>query len=410
MPGLTPPPLSTSTPGHKHSVVHSFSAPTGLPSSTYTFPSSASTPPGSSQLRKPSPTLTTIHSTDSPHHAHSHARSISSSRKMTPASSKSTSPRHAPAPLPPNTPRRSSVFGGRDLLESELLRRGSLSLLRRPSISISTPSVHSTSPGEKTGGDSLRHVGEGALDDSDSSSASGSSESEGGVDDEGGSSDGEYPIRSPGLPHMKTVPTPSPLSRVAGRQHWTEDEGDGAREYEDEDEASPSPGSTGSDSSGSSSLPRRRKSSGSNSHSRPRRQVKRFKSRSRSSTVALLAAPAPPRPARQHSNSSIRTVTAGEVSFRELERDGHGLKGEGTFRDARGGILQTQSEFGPGSVIEDGIQSGIVAAESEDMDLAKLTDRLVEVVRADEKRYRGLAWDAIRQALEGFANEVCICP
>jgi hypothetical protein len=115
--------------------------------------------------------------------------------------------------------------------------------------------------------------------------------------------------------------------------------------------------------------------------------------------------------AHQNSSSSIRTVTAGEVSFRELEGEDHRLKGEGTFRDARGGVLaQAQSEFGLDSVIEDGVEAGNVAPESEDVDLAKLTDRLVEVVRADEKRYRGFAWDALRQVLEGFADEVCICP
>ena len=214
------------------------------------------------------------------------------------------------------------------------------------------------------------------------------------------------------------MPTPSPLSRVAGRRHWTEDEGE-EREYddEDEDEASPSPGSTSTDAESTDSNPprRRRKSSSSLSNSKSRRRAKRIKSRSRSSTVASLVVP---HLARQQSSSSIRTVTAGEVSFRE---DGHALKKEDTFRDVRGGVrtqaqaqAQSESEFGLDPVVVEG--NGAVAetgetqarTETEDVDLARLTDRLLEVVRTDEKRFRELAWDALREALEEYADEVCV--
>lgn len=41
----------------------------------------------------------------------------------------------------------------------------------------------------------------------------------------------------------------------------------------------------------------------------------------------------------------------------------------------------------------------------EDADAGNLTDRLLEVVRVDEKRFRELAWDALREALEEFADE-----
>jgi hypothetical protein len=62
------------------------------------------------------------------------------------------------------------------------------------------------------------------------------------------------------------------------------------------------------------------------------------------------------------------------------------------------------------------VEAAVEEAEEEvgDVDLAKLTDRLLEVIRADEKRFRGLAWEALREALEGFADEVrvvraCCC-
>lgn len=268
--------------------------------------------------------------------------------------------------------------------------------------------MHSVSPVEKIGGGggggSLRHVGEGALDDSDSSSGSGKADGKDATGDDRESNDGERSLPSSGIAPTRTIPAPSPLSRVAGRQHWTGDEEDEEQEYNDEDDASPSPGSTDTDSTSSSSPPRRRKSSSSN-NSKTRRQVKRIKSRSRSSTVALLAAPSPPRLTHQYSSSSIRTVTAGE---RELERDEHGLKGEGTFRDLRGGMRpHARSEAGLDSVMGHG--NGVEGAEGagmEDADAGNLTDRLLEVVRVDEKRFRELAWDALREALEEFADEV----
>lgn len=408
MPGLPTPPhtfISNPASRQKSPIPFSLSVPSSMPNHAYTFPSSVSAPPGSTQLRKTSPGHMSTQSTDSPR-ARASARSVSSSRKLTPVSSKSSSPRQGPVALP--TPRRLSVFGGRDALESDLLRRGSISLLRRPSIT--TPSVHSSSPGEKGGGvGSLRHVGEGALDDSDSSSESGSGDGEDASGGDGGSSEGERPLSSSVLSHLKVMPTPSPLSQVAGRQHWTEDEGDGAeQEYDDEDDESPSPGSTDTDSESSSSPPRQRKLSGSSSR-KAKRQVKGLKSRSRSSTVALLAAPVPPRLTHQHSSGSVRTVTAGE---RELEREEHGLKGMSTSRDVRGGAqAQTRSELG--AVVENGNGTGIGEHDAEVAGVdSKLTDRLFEIIRADERRFREIAWNALRKALDDFADEVCafVCP
>ena len=41
-----------------------------------------------------------------------------------------------------------------------------------------------------------------------------------------------------------------------------------------------------------------------------------------------------------------------------------------------------------------------------DVDPGKLTERLTEVVRADENKFREYVWDALREMLEGFADEV----
>lgn len=383
------PPTHTEIPQLPHSV----SAPAAMPSSNYSFP-----PSGPSSARKSSPSRgSSLDPRILP------ARSTSStSRKMTPASSNSSSPRQVPVSLPPITPRRPSFMSGREVIDPELARRASLSLYRRPSVS--AHSAHSTSPGEKTAG-SLRHVGEGALDDSDSSSASGSDD---GDDFRGAHSSDEEtnlrPLISPVLPPMRSAPTPSPLSRVAGQQQWTEDEGE-TLENEDEDEvSSPSPRSTDTESSGSNS-PRRRPKSNSKASKRHSTWIK---TRSRSSTVASLAAPPIRTLPRQGSFSSIRTVTAGEVSFRdhEAEPHEHGLKIEETLRDVRAThdrhASQAISEF----TLDPTDTKDIVGEKP--VDLEKMTDRRIEMVRLDEMRFRELAWDALREALETFADAVCL--
>jgi hypothetical protein len=333
--------------------------------------------------------------------------STSTSRKMTPASSNSSSPRQISGPLPPITPRRPSVYSGKDTIDPELARRASISLYRRPSVS--THSAHSTSPGEKGAvNSSLRHVGEGALDDSDSSSASGSGD--GDDSSEAGSSDEEsnlQPLISPGLPPIRSIPTPSPLSRVAGQQQWTEDESETRENENDDDEASsPSPRSTDTESTGSNS-PRRRPKSNSKAS---KRHSTRIMTRSRSSTVASLAAPPIRTLAHQDSFGSIRTVTAGEVSFRdheaELHEHGYGLKHEETHRNMRATHDRQKSQAVSEFVLDPPDLGHVVAEDLTDPE--KMTDRRIEMVRLDETRFRDLAWDALREALEAFADAVCV--
>ncbi len=207
--------------------------------------------------------------------------SSSASRRLTPGSSTSSSPRHPPVSLPPLSPRRASFFSRRDSADAGITL--GLASVRTPSLSVSLGGrnslSHSASPSDKS---TPRHIGEGALDDSDTSS-----ESDGdGQDDEtaGANSSDEgatsKPHLSPGpgssasiVSGFKTLATtPSPLSRVTGRQMWTDEEERRQENNEDDDTSSPSPQSTSdaeTDSQGSS--PRRlttRSRSGSNSYSK----------------------------------------------------------------------------------------------------------------------------------------------
>ncbi|KAF8067048.1 hypothetical protein FPV67DRAFT_1497690 [Lyophyllum atratum] len=378
-PSPSPPPSPTKPTPHpqNYPLPHSVSAPAVIPSS-YSFPGTGGNP---SQLRKTSPS-----------HASALGRSASAStsRKMTPASSNASSPRQISSALPSVTPRRPSFFGGRADGDSDFSRRSSISLYRRPSIS--APGSHSLSPADRGG--SLRHVGEGALDDSDSSSASGS---EGGhAANEGSSDDEEHslqPLISPGLLPLRGIVAPSPLSRVAGQHQWREEE-EGREDEDDGDESSPSPRSTDTDSPGPTS-PRRRKSSKSASRS-VKRHPSRMKSRSRSSTVASLAAPVlPPAPRdraliHHDSYSSIRTVTVGEVSFPAHET-GRGVRAEETIRDVRG--------------MHERHKSMAISEFALDPPTAGSREEEVEMVTADEKRFTDFAWTALQEALERFADE-----
>ena len=296
--------------------------------------------------------------------------STSTSRRMTPTSSNSPSPLFATTTLPSITSRQSSIQREADSTRTGSRRRSSTH--RRPSLT-GSPSA------------SLRHVGEGALDESDSSSSSsgdGGGEGKGSGEEE--SSVGQH-MTSPTLNLSRITPAhPSPLSK----ERWIEDEAGEDRE----DEASPSPRSTDSESGSSNSPLPRPKSSRWNSN--------RMRTRSHSSTTKSLAAASMPRSlVKQDSHSSIRTVTAGDLSFQEDILVKSPVRS--TFR-VRHGRKKSQAiselMFSPEDQTDD--QSAIPDRTPH------FTDRSQDIVRANEKRYREIGWDVLRNILELFADEV----
>lgn len=332
------------------------------------------------------------------------------SRNLTPASSTPSSPRHIPTSLPPAqalppsaimtpaTTRRPSV-----LISTAAQAQGHV---RRPSVYSRAPTAHSESPSTPSvsaNDRSLRHVGEGALDDSDSSDGSENCAVVS-ADAQDSHSENERDVppdiprqtiisKSRSLSMGRTGPAhPSPLSRLAG-QRWTEDEDDGSKEHED-DEASPSPGSTDTDGEGHSgrdsecsTRPRKVKvkaASVAKIRSRKNSNAKRLKSRTRSATVAVLTAslPSPAQPAsesshlvKQASNSSIRTVTVG--SGREQEQNT--------------GLIHRDEDASQADVDDHQAWRG-------------MTESRRRIVMEEEAQLREAAWHALREAVEEFAE------
>lgn len=334
----------------------------------------------------------------------------STSRRLTPTSSASPSPRHLPVSLPPSTSQM-SLASRRASVDSTASSRASIhaSIHRRPSVSVN--SVPSSSPGDRNVS-SLRHVGEGVLDDSDSSSSGTDGDEEGSETAGAKSSDPEIsfrPLHSPLLTSLRMMPVPSPLSRVASHHAWTEDELDGGCKDEDEDEdedegSSPSPQSTDTDSDGSTSPSKARRLSRSS-----RRSSGHKKSRSRSSTVASLLAP--PRPLiHRDSRGSIRTVTAGEAPF-------NGLEGSNGFQPDNNSPRQ-RSIIGHGrqrsQAISELVHHGAKSAAMVDHDERNssldncLSERRIESITDEEARFKETTLCALREALEVFAEEVCL--
>ncbi|KIJ61068.1 hypothetical protein HYDPIDRAFT_97184 [Hydnomerulius pinastri MD-312] len=401
-------------------LTHSISAPAALP----TVGSLSSHASGSTS--KPASNRAT--SSDSqPQRHHSDAQPPKptkpppNSRNLTPASSASSSPRHIPISLPPTpalpptttmtpttaTPRKSSV-----LVPTTSLAH---SHVRRPSVYSRTsavPSMHSESPSAASASDkSLRHVGEGALDDSDSSEADaggsdGAVESQSEIDHtENAAAVRPIMTKSRSLSLGRAGPAhPSPLSRLAGQHRWTEEEDEEGKGRDEEDEASPSPGSTDTDGEHSEDesdteakrrIVRVKANSASRSRSRKNSNAKRMKSRSRSSTVASLAAPllsptvsSPPAPSappgspqqsravvRRGSQSSVQTVIAG--SIRDQEHD----------------VAAKDSEQNPGG------------HEQEPENWSEMSDQRKVTVTKEEHQLHKAGWRALQDALEEYADE-----
>lgn len=305
-------------------------------------------------------------------------------------------------------------------------------MLRRPSISVAPgsygtlPVSHSASPSEKMT-PSHRHVGEGVLDDDSSSDE----DKEDGAD----SSDDNYnpkalsPNFSEGLGlSNRARPTPSPLSRVASRGSAYGDlavESSPIRDEEEDDDmaSSPSPQSTSDAETGSegSTSPRKpsKPRSRSNSYSKQRRGfVRPIKSRSRSSTLAsLAAAPRPRLLTHQESHSSIKTVTGVDSSFRESEDvnyhdiDGHGLVlGQEDHVIHRRQKSAPLSEYLPNSSMRSVTLPLDLEENKEFHDPNYMTERRIDNIRADDKRFKETTLAALREALEQYGEEVHLHP
>lgn len=372
------------------------------PASGYSFPPSLST--------KTTDSVTSGHkispgrrsTTESLSRISSHTPSSSTSRRLTPTSSTSSSPRHLPISLPPGTPLKSYPFGRRESADSGVFTNSAL--LRRPSLPV--PPLQSSSPVDRST-PSLRHVGEGVLDDSDSS---GSEEEEAGEGEEtanANSSDEELdlrPLTSPVLTAPRMIPAgPSPLSRIASHQVWTEDEDDPARD--DDDASSPSPQSTETESNSSGSPDTRFRSAKARHKSSTQ-----MRTRSRSSTVASLAAPQV-RPLTHHqSHSSIRTVTAAETSLNP--DDNQDVEVPSTHQHpqaAQSGHSRQKSQAISELALINSKPTPVIPNElvpEQRLDETHLTERRIDIIQMEERKFRDTTLDALRDALEEFADEV----
>ncbi|KAI9462992.1 hypothetical protein HD554DRAFT_2206502 [Boletus coccyginus] len=347
------------------------------------------------------------------------------SRNLTPASSASSSPRHPivslpPTPaLPPTTMMTPAGVGQKRPLI--LVSTGSLvpSHARRPSgYSRGMTSAQSESPSLASVSDrSLRHAGEGALEDSDSSdgAASGSV-----ADSHANEMDlvelAPLPPKS-GLSKVRSMSAgragpahPSPLSRLAGQQQWAEEEeerlcaGAGpttgtSQSRIEEDEASPSPVSSDTDGERSDDTEgevqqravtmKLRSGSRKNSIALARR----LKSRSRSSTVASLAAPvvSPTR------SSPSRPPTDSPKPLYSVIRRAGSQSSIGTVIAAS--VHEQGDEL---AVMDSGKHLG---GDREPASWTEMSHRQRVAVVEEEGQLREAGWRALREALEEYADE-----
>ena len=248
---------------------------------------------------------------------------------------------------------------------------------RRPSVVGASTSPAADKDSKAPSTTNLHLVGAGALDDSDSSSGKESDVDSAGI--AGHWSDEEENSRpalmTPTFLSQQRITASSPLSRVLARHKKADEDGD----LNDDGETSAFPQSTDSDSDGPiASL--RRQSGG-------RKVSGRHKSRSRSSTVATLAGlTLAPMLSRQDSVSSIRTA---------VDEDGVTLKTEETILN----LASRAPEMAPAAAAEH-VQPDVAP------NLEQFTERKIELVRAEEKRFKDIGWKALRYALETLAEQV----
>lgn len=299
---------------------------------------------------------------------------------------------------------------------------------------------------------SMRHVGEGVLDDSDSAESDfiGDGEDEGGDDTAGMNTSGEEDhagtqVVSVGVNVPRAFPTPSPLSRLLGHQSWTSDDtekGKGgskesdaddsddennimeARFRSDEEGSTPSPQSTDTDSVGGNvSLVRRaRSSSNALNPARSRRwsSAQHNKMRSHSSTIASLAAP--PRSLSHHdSHSSIRTVTATGSELPPKTSNGRRDDEDSLDEVDAAARRSTASRVGTRPKVyamsEHAVEvstgkaplaasKGHEVAGAASQERVQMTERRIESIRMEDRRFKATTLGALKLALEEFAEEV----
>ncbi|KAL0060378.1 SEA (Seh1-associated) complex subunit [Marasmius tenuissimus] len=346
-------------------------------------------------------------------------RSLSGGRKTfyTPSSSTNTSPRQVLSGLPPtplsSSSRRFSHLGRRNSIDP-----ASATGIRPPPISRrpSAPrrpssSTHSASPSTS----SLRHVGEGALDDSDSDSGSGSGGEFGCEEGSVGESvvhEEEEPIMlrpliSPALAPIR-VSHPSPLSRVTSQQ-WSQVEDGGGTDGKDdaEDEASPSPRSTDSEGDPASKWKR--------SASSRRSSSARIKTRSRSSTmvsVQTMTSKKSTRSILRHdSSTSIKTVTALTADMMREPEDqlaGARLKSDETTQELRSAKPKHNREksLAISELVLNGEEESRAQKAKVESRESSLSHRQQLSILEEEERYREIVWSSLRESIDVFADEV----
>ncbi|KAI0093423.1 hypothetical protein BDY19DRAFT_923627 [Irpex rosettiformis] len=311
----------------------------------------------------------------------------------------------------------------------------------------------------------LKHIGEGALDDSDSEPSEGERDLHSSVIDEtevpfdGDDNDGDdydvemeiqsFANRSRGSPsggasywHSRgSSAQPSPLSRIAVQETWTEDERD------EGDSPSPASSTDSETSSGDRELedlsssgflpphPLSRRQSSSKSRRSSMRSSK--KSRSRSSTVASLSVSLPPsamssrsKLVRTESQSSIMTVTASHTPTSAYAPDRpHSGERAGTstpHRDApvrdmststRGDAVSLKSgsfynrsrprseAYSNEEAFELGGGNSLIGRDPTSTGTTVSSNVAREAIRQAEARLRDAGWEAMKESLEILADE-----
>ncbi|KAI6155834.1 hypothetical protein BKA82DRAFT_1008041 [Pisolithus tinctorius] len=414
---------------------------------------------GRSSVSKHQPLLDPSHPTKAPPNSRSH----------TPASSTTSSPRHhavplgptpaishsssatvtlvPPAPLPAQkmapspmltmTPRRLSVLGPAPPLAhtpAHVHTHTHPMHGRRPSVfsrSSTVPSTHSESPSVTSGG-SLRHVGEGALDDSDSSDEGREGEEGAAVgtgttvveknrnfDVAGAGEDAASAENQPVRPLSAATRSlslnrggpihPSPLSRLAVQQAWPDPCTEAKAHTDSDEDGSPSPFSTDSEGARRCSDEEcdgtkhhtRRARTGSMVKILPRKTSRVRSGRSRSSTVASLVAPV-------HSVSPVAVLSpVGSAVNTPLSahfEQNHKKEKELTRRTSQSSIQTVvapslrEREPDMGTSLP-GVDSLVLERWNE------MGDREKKAVIEEEASLHDTAWQAMRDALEEYADQ-----